>query len=309
MFGFRHYQQTWNNCGPATITMALSYYGWQNDQEYAASFLKPVREDKNVSPHEMVNFVNERTAVRALWRMGGDIDLLKNLIHAGFPVVIETGLMPEAYDWIGHYRALVAYDDTLQRMYMYDSFLGKGEADEGIFESYAEVDDKWRHFNRIFIVVYEPVREAELMRLLGELDTMEGSATVAFNTAQAEARQNPQDSFAWFNMGTSLVELGRHEEAANAFDQARRFGLPFRMTWYQFGPFVAYYETGRFDDVMALARSNLNNASELEETYYWRGRVMLAQGDTANAAAEFRRALRYNPNFREAREALQGISG
>jgi tetratricopeptide (TPR) repeat protein len=308
LYGFTHQQQTWNNCGPATITMALSYYGWQNDQSYAASYLKPNREDKNVSPQELVDFVNERTAVRALWRMGGSLDLIKTLLSNDFPVVIESGLMPEAYDWIGHYRALVAYDDSIETIYMYDSFLGKGDFDEGIQESYADVDEMWRHFNRIFIVIYEPDREAQLMTLLGDLATEEGAAEVAFNTAQAEARSNPQDGHAWFNMGTSLVELERYEEAANAFDQARRYGLPFRMTWYQFGPFIAYYETERYDDVQALAQNNLNNAEELEETYYWQGRVLLAQGNPNQAAVQFRQALRYNPNFEAARQALDGIS-
>ena len=89
--GMRHVQQTWNNCGPATITIALSYYGWVAEQEYAASFLKPDDEDKNVSPSEMVAFVNEQTGVRALTRMGGNVDLVKTLLSSGFPVVISIG--------------------------------------------------------------------------------------------------------------------------------------------------------------------------------------------------------------------------
>ena len=30
--GFKHEYQTWNNCGPATLGMALSYWGWVGDQ-------------------------------------------------------------------------------------------------------------------------------------------------------------------------------------------------------------------------------------------------------------------------------------
>src|SRR3990172_7593890 len=30
--GFRHEFQTWNNCGSATLGMALSYWGWDGDQ-------------------------------------------------------------------------------------------------------------------------------------------------------------------------------------------------------------------------------------------------------------------------------------
>lgn len=308
MYGFTHQQQTWNNCGPATITMSLSYFGWHNDQSYAADFLKPNREDKNVSPYELAGFVNEQTAVRALVRMGGDIELLKALIANNFPVIIETGAYFEAYDWIGHYRAAVAYDDTQNTFFFYDSFMGTGDFEQGVTVSYEETDDLWRNFNRIFIVIYLPEEEARLMSILGERSTELDAAQHAFDVAQEEARANPQDGFAWFNMGTSLTELGRYQEAATAFDQARRLGLPWRMLWYQFSPLEAYYNIGRYDDVLSLVQTNLNNAEELEEMYYWRGQVYMAQNRQDQAATAFRQALSYNPEFTAAREALDSLS-
>ena len=30
--GFQHEYQTWNNCGPATLSMALSFWGWEGSQ-------------------------------------------------------------------------------------------------------------------------------------------------------------------------------------------------------------------------------------------------------------------------------------
>ena len=307
IYGIRHEQQKWNNCGPATITMALSYYGWQQSQDVAADALKPNREDKNVSPHELVEFVETSTAVKAMARMGGSIDLLRTLIANDFPVIIETGAMFEAYDWIGHYRAVVSYDDVFQIFYFCDSFLGVGDSAQGVTETYEDVDKEWQAFNRLFIVVYEPQREGLLRSILDSHWTAEQAAQVAFDVAQAEARLEPQNPFAWFNMGTSLVELGRYQEAATAFDQAQRNKLPWRMMWYQFGPFEAYYETQRYDDVLSLVQINLNNAEELEETYYWQGRVRQAQGQTEQAAVSYRRALGYNPNYDEARAALDSL--
>jgi hypothetical protein len=140
---FRHQQQQWNNCGPANITMALSYYGWQEDQQYAASLIRPNREDKNVSPQELVAFVNENTFVKAIWRIGGDMELLKDLVSANFPVVIETGgPFAEGYDWIGHYQTVVGYDDNQRQIYLYDSFLGTGASGQGLAESYDIFDDR-----------------------------------------------------------------------------------------------------------------------------------------------------------------------
>lgn len=307
--GVLHQQQTWNNCGPATITMALSYYGWQEDQAFARVRLKPNREDKNVSPRELARFVEEESFVNALVRMGGTLNILKRLVANGFPVVIETGEMFEAYDWIGHYRVLLAYDDSYQTMYFFDSFLGVGAGAQGISKSYAQVDSNWQAFNRTYIVVYEPQREALLRDLLGTHWDESSAAQLAFETARDEARDEPQNPFAWFNMGTSLAALGRYQEAAAAYDQANRTGkLPWRMYWYQFGAFEAYYEQGRYDDVLSLARINQNNSRELEETYYWQGRVHEAQGRMQQAASSYRRALTYNPNYADARAALDNLS-
>lgn len=307
--GVVHQQQTWNNCGPATITMALSYYGWQQDQSFARVRLKPNREDKNVSPRELAGFVEDESFVKALVRMGGTLELLKRLVANDFPVVIETGEMFEAYDWIGHYRVLIAYDDSFQTFYFFDSFLGVGAGAQGITKSYDQVDRDWQAFNRTFIVVYEPQR-AELLRiLLDEYWDEASAAQLAFETAQEEARREPQNPFAWFNMGTSLVALSRYQEAAAAYDQANRTGkLPWRMYWYQFGAFEAYYQVGRYDDVLSLAKINQNNSRELEETYYWQGRVQEAQGELQRAASSYRRALTYNPNYDDARRALDNLS-
>lgn len=307
MFGFRWQQQTWNNCGPANATIALSYYGWQESLEYSEDYLKPNREDKNVSPSEIEAFINERSGVRALARYGGDLTLLKTLIANEFPVIIETSAMFEAYDWIGHYRTPVAYDDVLGIFYIYDSFLGIGNG-EGVTISYGDLDREWQDFNRVFIVLYPQERETELAQLLGNRYEWQSAAEHAFEIAQTEALEQPQDAFAWFNMGTSLNALGRYEEAARAFDQARRIGLPWRMLWYQFGPFEAYYHTGRYDDILLLAKSNLNNAVELEETYYWRGRAYEAQGDINSALESYRLALRYNPLYLAPRQALDALN-
>ncbi len=308
IYGILHQQQTWNNCGPATITMAMSYYGWQEGQAVAGSALKPNREDKNVSPRELAAFVDEASDLKAIARMGGSLDLLKRLLANDFPVVIETGAMFEAYDWIGHYRALVAYNDAYQRFYFFDSFLGVGEGAQGVAISYAEVDKDWQAFNRSFIVVYEPQREDILRGLLASHWDEGAAAQLAFDVAQTEARLNPSDAFAWFNMGTSLVALGRYQEAASAYDQSRRLGPPWRMMWYQFGAFEAYYQLGRYDDVLSLVQVNLNNAEEIEETYYWQGLVFLAQDKPGQAAVSFRRALAYNPNYDEARAALAALN-
>jgi hypothetical protein len=309
MYGFTHQRQDWNNCGPANITMALSFFGWTEPFSYAAQFLRPDAEDKNVSPHELVRFVNEQSQVRALYRVGGDMNLLKRLIAANLPVVIETTFTPEGSDWLGHYQTLVAYDDLQSAFYVYDSWLGAGTAGEGVPERYDEFDADWSAFNRVFIVLYRPQDEELVRGILGERIDPERAAEIALATAQREARANPQNSFAWFNMGSSFVRLGEYERAAAAYDRALQLNLPFRMNWYQFGMFEAYYNVERYDDVLALVQTNLTNGARfVEETYYWQGRVFQAQGRTADARAAYQRAVSQNPRFTAAQDALAALS-
>jgi hypothetical protein len=53
-----HQFQEWNNCGPATLAMSLSYFDLPTNQSTMASVLKPNPEDRNVSPSEMMDYVN-----------------------------------------------------------------------------------------------------------------------------------------------------------------------------------------------------------------------------------------------------------
>jgi hypothetical protein len=308
--GFRYFRQGWNNCGPANIAQALSYYGWQGEQEDTAAFLKPDREDKNVSPGELVRFVNTQTGVRALTRIGGTEQMLKQFIAAGFPVIIEVGgALYEGEAWIGHYRTLVGYDDSNGVFLVYDTWLGNGDGN-GIAIPYAEMDAVWQPFNRIFVVVYEPQRESEVVAILGERADVTRANELALETARDEARANPQNGFAWYNIGAALTRLGRYEEASLAFDEATRFRLPFRMAWYQFYNFEAFFNAGRLSDVMSLVNVNLSNGGVyIEETHYWQGRVLEAQGDVVGARAAFQRALVHNNRFEVAQQALDELPG
>jgi tetratricopeptide (TPR) repeat protein len=122
--------------------------------------------------------------------------------------------------------------------------------------------------------------------------------------ARAEAAAAPNDPFAWFNVGSSLVALGARAEAVPAFDRARTLRLPWRMLWYQFAIFEAYLSEGRPGDVLTLTAANLQQASDLEESHYFRGRALEAQGQTAAARSSYAAAIRANPKYAPANHAL-----
>jgi tetratricopeptide (TPR) repeat protein len=120
--------------------------------------------------------------------------------------------------------------------------------------------------------------------------------------------------FAWYNRGTNLVKLQDYVGAAEAYDQA--FTLyptipenmrPWRMLWYQTGPYFAYFFTGRYQDVINLATETIIHSSEpaIEESFYWRARAKAALGDTAGAVDDLRESLKWHPDFAPSLEQLQ----
>lgn len=295
--------QGWNNCGPATLTNALVHFGYTDDQYRAAKWLKPNYEDKNVSAWQMAEFVNTQIPelpVYALVRDGGTLELLQTLMVNGFPVVIEKGYEPPDYTWMGHYLLLAGYDEALGEVDAMDSFKGPNTR-----YSYAEIQQYWQHFNYKYIVLYTVNRESELMALLGDDADAWRNQINALEMARAEAIADPEDAHAWFNMGSSFVELGMYDAAAQAYDKAISLGLPWRMFWYQFGAWEAYFHTERYDDMIRIARQNQNDGGGqyVEETYYYLGMAREGRGEVSKALRNYDIALTFNPNFSPARAA------
>jgi hypothetical protein len=86
----KYEKQGINNCGPATLAMMLRLYGWEGDQYDIAKIVKPIDRDRNVNPEELRYYVlNEAGWLKAEYRVAGNLDLLKRLLAANYPVIIE----------------------------------------------------------------------------------------------------------------------------------------------------------------------------------------------------------------------------
>jgi hypothetical protein len=311
--GIIHEFQKWNNCGPANLAMALSYWTGPRElgvyelyQTKPAAYLKPNPRDKNVMPYEMVAYVNEQTDLRALMRVGGDFETIKNFVAAGFPVLVEKGFEGARFDgWMGHYEVISGYDDSLEEFFVYDSFIGPVDA---FAISYEEIETYWRHFNYTYVIIYPPEREEQVMTLLGP------HADELYNYQQAAQKasdeifsfEDRRRVFAWFNRGTNLVYLDDYHGAAAAYDEYFKLYAelpekerPWRNLWYQTGPYWAYYYTQRYYDVIDLATKTIDAASEpaIEESWYWRALAKEALGDIGGAIADLEEAVGLNENF------------
>ncbi len=298
--------------------MTLSFFDWPQTQDQTAVILKPNPEDRNVSPWEMSAFVNNETSLRAIDRVNGDLYTVRRLLANDIPVILEIGIDPPGefrwMGWYGHYLLVVAYDDALQQFWVYDSWFGTSEVPlenanpEGRILTYEDVEAYWPHFNRNYIAVYRPEQVNTLAEIIGDNGDDGMMWQQALKDVRAETAVSPDNAFLWFNLGTIYNALGQYEEAATAFDQARAIGLPWRMLWYQFGPYEAYYQTGRYDDVILLADVTLDQRPYFEESFYYKGLAQAALGDTDAARQNLEKAAEFNPNFEPATIALAEIN-
>lgn len=321
----------WNYCGPANLTMALNFWGWKGTRDDVAKVIKPGENnpnkdfiergkiDKNVMPYEMVDFVNDTTIFHALYRSGGDLNLLKSFISAGYPVIVEKGYYERdssgTVSWMGHYQFVTGYDDTTKKFTVQDTYL-----DGPNFKiDYDKFVEGWRNFNYLFMVVYPSDSEQKIHDLLGTWSDDRWATQHALDVANEEINtlKGFNAYFAWFNKGTSHVQLQQYVDAAVAYDQA--FSIyptldiakrPYRMLWYQTGPYKSYYYSARYADVINLAKITLDSVSGgpyLEESLYWRGMAYYMAGKTDLAIEDYRNALKIHPQWIPATQALQDL--
>jgi len=143
-----------------------------------------------------------------------------------------------------------------------------------------------------------------MKEILGENWDIQTNRQNALETAQAEIDLDPTDAMAWFNLGSNLTYFERYQEAAEAYDQARILGLPQRMLRYQFGPFHAYFQTQRYDDLLALAEHTLQVTPNSEEALLWKGWALYSLGNSAGAIEAFKKSYESNPTSHDAQYAL-----
>ncbi len=325
---YEHQHGRLNYCGPSNFSMALTFWGWNGNRDVVGKAVKPSDKDKNVMPYEFQDFIADNVpGMTSVIRYGGDIDMLKRMVAAGFPVVVEKGIyevdVNGKYGWMGHYAFVTGYDETTQEIIYQDTYQPEPKVNPGPNRhiKYSTFNEGWRAFNYVFVVVYPVQKENAVMALLGPLADETQAARHALSVAQSEAQtlSDIDQFFAWFNVGTSHVTLLEYADAAIAYDYA--FNLyanlnvedsvrPYRMMWYQTGPYKAYYYSNRFSDVINLADTTLNDTiSEpvLEESLYWRGRAYYMAGKTDLAVKDYRDALKVHPKWIPATEALQDL--
>ncbi len=300
--GLRHEWQTWNNCGPASLSMLLSYYGLGLTQANVAAVIHPDMDVKHVGIPQLAAFAHAQ-GLATFARVNGDADLLRLLLSNDLPVITPTWHVDAKGTGMGHYRLLTGYDEALGEWIIYDSLESRGvnkdQPYHGIRLSFQQFEEWWQVMNYAYLVVYPEEKAPLVEAIIGDQLDDQVMWQSSLERARNRVEERTEDAFAWFTWGTNLVGNGLFEDAAAAYDRARTIGLPYRMLWYQSGPFKAYYEVGRLDEVLALADATIETADKVAAPHYWRGRALESLGDAEGARQALEKALSLRPGYPE----------
>lgn len=304
--------QRFNSCGPANLVLNLRYWGWVGIQEDVEKIVKPVLQDLNVSPFELLDYVQNHTEQDAVLRLGGDVELVKKLVAAGYPVLAQRGYVNRDDGWMGHYGIIDGYDDGQGAVHIPDTFNGY------IWLKYEELQKVWDEFSGTYLVIFPPAERDIVLALLGPDADPEFNLdrTLEKFRQRAESVDRSEQYFAYYSLGELLVMKKQYADAATAFDKAFAvYGWlpvddrPWRMLWYQVGPYEAYYYTGRYKDVVSITYKTIKDANTpaLPETFLWSGRANVALENTDTAIFDFKRALQWHPGWAPALAELEKL--
>ncbi len=294
-----HVFQTFNNCGPASLHMTLSYFGRDISQATLGDQLRPfqnpqgINDDKSVSLAEIAAW-GDANGFTSYHRAAGTIKVLQRLVAADIPVVTRTWLNGE--DDIGHFRVVVGYDQATDELIQDDSLQG-----DDLRYSYDAFDELWEPFSREFLVLARDEQRDTVERILGPRSDETTSWRLAKQTALQQLQEDPDALWPRFNLGVAEYQLGNPEAAVAAYDQVRE-RIPSRTLWYRVEPLIALYQIEAYDRVFEQTAMIFQSQNRAYSELYALRAAMFAEQDQATAANEARAAARrYNsaPYWRE----------
>src|SRR5438105_5032780 len=214
----KHVWQSLNNCGPASVVMALSTFGIDVSQEFARVPLRGTNILSGMGPQKVDGWVNANFGLRSVWRNNGTNDLLRRLVANGFAPMVTQWMQDPSISRIAHWRVVRGYDDAASTFYVNDPMLGNM-----VPLSYQWFQNNWQSFSYRYMVIYDPKDELLLRRIVGEdWNDLRMRANFYERTKAEALAQNTQN--AWIAFGEAAYGYGAFAEAVAAFEKGIAFG-------------------------------------------------------------------------------------
>jgi uncharacterized protein len=161
-----HIFQSFNNCGPAALSMTLSYYGINISQAELGQQLRPYQipggnnDDKSVTLEELAK-KGEAYDLIAYHRPNGNPELIKQFINYDIPVITRTWLHEN--EDIGHFRVMKGFDERTKEFIQDDSYENKN-----LRYSYETFNTLWEKYNYEYLVLVPKDKQQIAEEILGE---------------------------------------------------------------------------------------------------------------------------------------------
>jgi len=151
--------QSFNNCGPASVSVVLGYYGFRVSQEDLRKVLRP--RGGYMSANVISPYV-KKFGLNAITVKNGNVAAVKRLVSQGIPVIVLQWLDRPGHT--PHFRVVRGFDDTTGHMWVSDSMIA-GAA----YISYRDFDVLWNTQGRLMIPVFPKGYETHVKQLIGRL--------------------------------------------------------------------------------------------------------------------------------------------
>jgi len=293
--------QTWNNCGPASLSMLLSCFEIKASQEEIAMQLRPHAEDKHTSIHELARYA-ENPGLYTLSDTGGSVQLVKELVAAGIPVMLKIGLDPDDDDWMCHYIIVTGYSDKKSEFILMDSLYGQYYP-----YSYQKTAEFWAHFMWTYLVVAPKQKQQLISKIINKDAGSAGPGALLQQRVYHDVTDKPESAFAWYNLGKLFLLTGQPNRALMALKTAYAYGLPWRLPWYDVGMYEIYVRNSCYKEVLQLTANVLSRNPYSEEARYYRAQALIGTAKKHAALTELDRALDVNPSFEPAKTLLKEL--
>jgi peptidase C39-like protein len=214
----KHVWQSLNNCGPASVVMALSTFGIDVTQEVARVPLRGTNIASGMGPQRVDGWVSENFGLRSKWRNNGTNDLLRRLVANGFAPMVTQWMQDPTISRIAHWRVVRGYDDAKATFYVNDPMLGNF-----VPLSYQWFQNNWQSFSYRYMVIYDPKDEALLKTIIGDDWDDSKMRKNFYERTKADAYQQ-ETSFAWLAYGEAAYGYGLFREAVDAFERGMALG-------------------------------------------------------------------------------------
>ncbi len=307
---------TWENSGPVLFAVLLNDRTIRTSAAALTTSLRPNPLDVTIFPYEIENYILTQTRLNYLYRFGGDIEILRKLVSANLPILLQKSYSGGGVDgWAAEYALVTGYDDFKQQVEVL--VVRAGSVVLQVFD-YEDFLNAWLPFGYAYMVIHPNQRTDDVKEILG------GQFYSAINyesTTEMLAegwRRDRLDRF-WESLAVATIWTYRQDygqaittyslEAFQHYEKLTVEQIPWRFLWYNSRPYWAFYYGGDYKRVISLADQTLETAGSLgaEESLYWRAMAYQALGEQSKAMADLQAALQIHPDFGPALYLLETI--